>query len=46
LVVPFASLNGHTLYRARLGLFGEEEARDICKRMAQRGQACVVAPPA
>jgi D-alanyl-D-alanine carboxypeptidase len=45
LVIPFASLSGHTLYRARLGLFGEEEARDICKRMAQRGQACVVAPP-
>jgi len=45
LVIPFASLSGHTLYRARLGLFDEEEARDICKRMAQRGQACVVAPP-
>ncbi|MEA2824471.1 MAG: D-alanyl-D-alanine carboxypeptidase [Alphaproteobacteria bacterium] len=45
-VIPFASLSGHTLYRARLGLFAEEEARDICKRMAQRGQACVVAPPA
>jgi len=44
LVIPFASLSGHTLYRARLGLFGEEEARDICKRMAQRGQACVGAP--
>jgi D-alanyl-D-alanine carboxypeptidase len=43
LVIPFPSLGGHTLYRARLGLFAEEEARDICKRMAQRGQACVVA---
>ena len=46
LVIPYASLSGRTLYRARLGLFGEEEARDICKRMAQRGQACVVAPQA
>jgi D-alanyl-D-alanine carboxypeptidase len=46
LVIPFSSLGGHTLYRARLGLFLEEEARDICKRMAQRGQACVVAPQA
>jgi D-alanyl-D-alanine carboxypeptidase len=46
LVVPFSSLGGHTLYRARLGLFGEEEARDICKRMAQRGQTCFAAPQA
>jgi D-alanyl-D-alanine carboxypeptidase len=46
LVIPFPSLSGHTLYRARLGLFGEEEARDICKRMAQRGQTCIVAPQA
>jgi D-alanyl-D-alanine carboxypeptidase len=43
LVIPFPSLGGHTLYRARLGLFGEEEARDICKRMSQRGQTCIVA---
>lgn len=46
LVIPFPSLGGHTLYRARLGLFGEDEARDICKRMAQRGQTCFVAPQA
>jgi D-alanyl-D-alanine carboxypeptidase len=46
LVIPFPSLGGHILYRARLGLFGEEEARDICKRMAQRGQACFAAPQA
>ena len=46
LVIPFPSLSGHTLYRARLGLFAEDEARDICKRMTQRGQACIVAPQA
>ena len=43
LVIPFAS-DGHILYRARLGMFAESEARDICKRMAQRGQTCFAAP--
>jgi D-alanyl-D-alanine carboxypeptidase len=44
LVVPFASGDGRILYRARLGMFAENEARDICKRMVQRGQACLAAP--
>jgi D-alanyl-D-alanine carboxypeptidase len=44
LVIPFASGDGRILYRARLGMFGESEARDICKRMVQRGQVCLAAP--
>jgi D-alanyl-D-alanine carboxypeptidase len=43
LVVPFTS-GGRIMYRARLGTFAEGEARDICKRMEQRGQSCFVAP--
>jgi D-alanyl-D-alanine carboxypeptidase len=44
LVIPFASGDGRILYRARLGMFAESEARDICKRMVQRGQVCLAAP--
>ncbi|HEX3483840.1 MAG TPA: SPOR domain-containing protein, partial [Micropepsaceae bacterium] len=44
LVVPFAVADGHVLYRARLGMFAESEARSICKRMVQRGEACMAAP--
>ena len=44
LVIPFASGDGRILYRARLGMFAESEARNICKRMLQRGQACLAAP--
>ena len=43
LVIAFPSKDGHILYRARLGMFAESEARDICKRMVQRGQTCVPA---
>ena len=34
---------GHTIYRARFGLFGEQEARDVCNRLTQRGQTCFAA---
>ena len=43
LVVPFQSSDGHTMYRARFGLFGEREARDVCDRLTQRGQTCFAA---
>jgi D-alanyl-D-alanine carboxypeptidase len=43
LVVPFMS-GGRIMYRARLGTFAEGQARDICRRMEQRGQSCFVAP--
>jgi len=37
-VIPFEAIDGHTLYRARFGMFAENEARDICKRMTQRAR--------
>jgi D-alanyl-D-alanine carboxypeptidase len=43
LVVPFQSSDGHTMYRARFGLFAEREARDVCDRLTQRGQTCFAA---
>lgn len=42
LVVPFRS-DGHVMYRARLGMFAEAEARAICRLMVKRGQSCFVA---
>ena len=44
LIVPFPSVNGRTMYRARFGMFAESEARTICKRMVKRGQTCFAAP--
>ena len=43
LVVPVPATNGKTLYRARFGLFAENEARQVCKRMTERGQTCFTA---
>lgn len=43
LIVPYTSA-GRIMYRARFGMFAETEARDICKRMTQRGQTCFAAP--
>jgi D-alanyl-D-alanine carboxypeptidase len=40
IVVPFQSVDGHTLYRARFGPFVEREARQICARLTERGQTC------
>lgn len=40
IVVPFQSVDGHTLYRARFGPFAEREARQICTRLTERGQTC------
>jgi hypothetical protein len=42
-VVPIAGNDGQTLYRARFGMFGEGEARDICNRMMEIGQTCFAA---
>ena len=42
-VVPFQSVDGKTLYRARFGPFIEAEARAVCQRMTQRGQTCFAA---
>ena len=42
IIAPVQS-NGHTMYRARFGLFAEREARDVCNRLTQRGQTCFAA---
>ena len=42
-VVPVPGNDGQMLYRARFGMFGEDEARDICKRMMDIGQTCFAA---
>ena len=39
-VIPMESSGGQTLYRARFGMFGEEEARDICRQMMNAGRTC------
>jgi D-alanyl-D-alanine carboxypeptidase len=43
IIAPITSPRGHTLYRARFGLFAEQEARDVCTRLTQRGQTCFAA---
>jgi len=43
IVSPAVNSQGHTLYRARFGLFAEQEARDVCSRLTQRGQTCFAA---
>jgi D-alanyl-D-alanine carboxypeptidase len=43
IVVPFQSVDGHMLYRARFGPFAEREARQICARLTERGQTCFAA---
>ncbi len=43
IIAPITSPRGHVLYRARFGLFAEQEARDVCSRLTQRGQTCFAA---
>lgn len=43
IVSPSQTASGHTLYRARFGLYAEQEARDVCNRLTQRGQTCFAA---
>lgn len=43
IVAPMQSNNGHVIYRARFGLFAEQEARDVCNLLTQRGQTCFAA---
>ncbi len=43
IVVPFQSIDGQMLYRARFGPFLEREARQICARLTERGQTCFAA---
>ena len=43
IIAPITSPQGHVLYRARFGLFAEQEARAVCSRLTQRGQTCFAA---
>ncbi|HEX4636827.1 MAG TPA: serine hydrolase [Rhizomicrobium sp.] len=43
IIAPLQSNNGHMIYRARFGLYAEQEARDVCNRLTQRGQTCFAA---
>ena len=43
IIAPVISPQGHVLYRARFGLFAEQQARDVCNRLTQRGQTCFAA---
>jgi D-alanyl-D-alanine carboxypeptidase len=43
IVTPAQSADGHTIWRARFGLFAENEARDVCSRLTSRGQTCFAA---
>jgi D-alanyl-D-alanine carboxypeptidase len=43
IIAPITSPQGHVLYRARFGLFAEQQARDVCNRLTQRGQTCFAA---
>jgi D-alanyl-D-alanine carboxypeptidase len=43
IIAPITSSRGHVIYRARFGLFAEQEARDVCNRLTQRGQTCFAA---
>jgi D-alanyl-D-alanine carboxypeptidase len=40
IVAPVTAEAGQTMYRARFGLFGENEARAVCRRMTSRGETC------
>jgi len=40
IIVPYTGNDGKTMFRARFGTFAEQEARSICMRLTQRGQAC------
>jgi D-alanyl-D-alanine carboxypeptidase len=42
-IIPFASVDGQKLFRARFGPFAENEAREVCRRMTERGQTCFAA---
>ena len=40
IVAPITNARGHTLYRARFGLYAQREAVDVCNKLSQRGQSC------
>ena len=43
MVLPFDSVDGHKLLPRALRPFAENEAREVCRRMTERGQTCFAA---
>lgn len=46
IVATLPAKHGRVLYRARFGVFAENEARGICAQMKRRGQYCIAVPQA
>ena len=44
IVAALPNRRGHMVYRARFGMFAEDEARGICQQMKRRGQSCIAVP--
>ena len=44
IVAALPNRRGHMVYRARFGMFAENEARGICQQMKRRGQSCIAVP--
>lgn len=44
IVAALPNRRGHMVYRARFGMFAENEARGICQQMKRRGHACIAVP--
>ncbi len=43
IVIPFQSMDGTKMFRARFGPFAEKEARAVCATLTKRGQTCFAA---
>lgn len=46
IVATLPARRGRVMYRARFGLFAEDEARGICAQIKRRGQSCIAVPEA
>ena len=46
IVATLPGRHGRMMYRARFGLFAEDEARGICAQMKRRRQSCIAVPEA
>jgi D-alanyl-D-alanine carboxypeptidase len=44
IVAALPNRRGHMVYRARFGMFAEDEARGICQQMKRRGHSCIAVP--
>jgi D-alanyl-D-alanine carboxypeptidase len=46
IVATLPGRHGRVMYRARFGLFAEDQARGICAQMKRRKQSCIAVPEA